>query len=43
MSSGLASAVQFAGSLPGSILLTLGQTVVYLRENGVKPPTYTPF
>ncbi len=28
MSSGLASAVQFAGSLPGSILLTLGQTVV---------------
>ena len=22
---------------------TLGQTVVYLRENGVKPPTYTPF
>ena len=20
---------------------TLGQTVVYLRENGVKPPTYT--
>ncbi|MDP9696327.1 UNVERIFIED_ORG: hypothetical protein J2X79_003907 [Arthrobacter globiformis] len=28
MSSGLASAVQFAGSLPGSILLTLGQAVV---------------
>jgi hypothetical protein len=28
MSSGLASAVQFAGSLPGSILLTLGQTLV---------------
>jgi hypothetical protein len=22
---------------------TLGQTVVYLRLNGVKPPTYTPF
>ena len=22
---------------------TLGQTVVYLRENGVTPPTYTPF
>lgn len=22
---------------------TLGQAVVYLRENGVKPPTYTPF
>jgi hypothetical protein len=22
---------------------TLGQTVVYLRMNGVKPPTYTPF
>ena len=28
MSSGLASAVQFAGSLPGSILLTLGQALV---------------
>ncbi|MFC7847461.1 hypothetical protein ACFUTU_03180 [Arthrobacter sp. NPDC057388] len=28
MSSGLASAVMFAGSLPGSILLTLGQAVV---------------
>jgi hypothetical protein len=28
MSSGLASAVQFAGSLTGSILLTLGQAVV---------------
>ncbi|MDQ1060624.1 hypothetical protein QFZ23_004525 [Arthrobacter globiformis] len=28
MSSGLASAVQFAGSLSGSILLTLGQAVV---------------
>ncbi|RAM38929.1 hypothetical protein [Arthrobacter globiformis] len=28
MSAGLASAVQFAGSLPGSILLTLGQALV---------------
>lgn len=28
MNPGLASAVQFAGSLPGSILLTLGQTLV---------------
>ncbi|QCB96331.1 hypothetical protein E5206_04815 [Arthrobacter sp. PAMC25564] len=28
MSSGLASAVQFAGSLPGSILMILGQTLV---------------
>jgi hypothetical protein len=28
MSSGLASAVQFAGSLPGTILLTLGQALV---------------
>lgn len=28
MSSGLASAVQFAGSLPGSILMTLGHTLV---------------